>query len=66
MGKSEIIGKTVWIRKAPGIENPTVGLAHKGEKFKFAAEFDPKGNGWFGIKYNGDVAYVSAKYSRII
>lgn len=62
----EITGKTVWIRKAPGVENAAVGIAHKGEKYKFAAEYDPKGNGWYGIKYKENVAYVSAKYSRII
>lgn len=56
--KIQITGGTVNIRSGPGTEYPSVGIARKGEEYEAVDVGD-----WIPIRADGEIRWISGKYS---
>lgn len=59
----QIIGGNCNIRKGPGLNNPSVGVAHRLDKYAYGGQTE---NGWNSIIYKNELRWVSGKYSQIL
>ncbi|MDD3512449.1 MAG: NlpC/P60 family protein [Synergistaceae bacterium] len=61
-GTVVITGGSVWIRSGPGKKTAKLGVVHKGDVLnRTGADTD----GWRAVNYEGQAAFVSARYSAI-
>lgn len=60
-----VIGKSVRVRQGDGILSKSLGIVHKGDLLPFV---DIAPSGWYQIKYNADMAYITSKpkYTELI
>ena len=58
-----IVNGNCWIRTEPGTTGLKLGVARKGEVYKYAGQTAE--NGWNAIEYNGITAWVSGRYSTV-
>lgn len=62
--KVEIVGGNCYIRTAPNTTGAKLGIAKRGDILAYAGEtFE---NGWLSVIYNGQTAYLSGKYGKIV
>jgi len=59
-----ISGGSCYIRTAPNTDGKIVGVAHKGDRLPYGGETSD--NGWPMIEHEGQNAWVSGKYGRLI
>ena len=59
-----IEGGDCYIRSAPNTSGKKLGVAHKGDTFKYAGETSDAG--WLLVKYNGANGWVSGKYGKLV
>lgn len=64
----EITGKSINIRNAPGTTGTKViGTAKKGQRFAWMGNTKKVAlRNWFEIMYNGQAAWVSGKYAKLV
>ena len=58
-----VTGDTVWIRTGPSTSFKQIGLAKKGDKYKYAGV--TSNDGWNEIYFNNDLAWISGKFSKL-
>jgi len=58
-----IVGGSCYIRNAPNTDGKKLGVAHNGDTLPFGGEISD--GGWPQVKYQGQDAWVSGKYSQI-
>ena len=64
-GKAVLIsGGNCYIRMAPNTTGKIVGVAHNGDKLPYGGEISD--GGWLMIEHNGQNAWVSGKYGKLI
>lgn len=61
-GRAEVTTTGLRVRKGAGITFPVLGTLTKGDIIEFTALT----GGWYHIKYNGEPAFVSAQYTKLI
>ena len=59
----EIVGGNCYVRSEPNTSGAKLGVAHAGDKLTYRGEISE--DGWYGVEYNGTVAWVSGKYAKI-
>jgi len=70
-GKSRYIegddGKS-HVRTGPGLDYKAIGVLHRGEDAKFLGDtaVDDRGVLWYMIRWNGRVAWVSSRYTKVV
>ena len=59
---------SIHVRKGPGLGYASLGTLSKGDTYSYlgGSKKDDRGVVWYKINYNGSVAWVSSKYSKII
>ena len=64
-GKTVLIsGGNCYIRTAPNTTGKIIGVAHNGDKLPYAGE--TSNGGWPMVEHNGQNAWVSGKYGKLI
>lgn len=61
--KVAIVGGNCYVRSTSNTNGKKLGVAHAGKKYDYAGETSD--NGWNKIDFNGQVGWVSGKYSRL-
>lgn len=56
-----ITGNRVWVRASAGISGKKLGIVTKGTKLEYLGYK----NGWYQVRYNGNIGYIAARYSKI-
>ena len=64
-GNVEIFGGNVNVRTAPNTSGKIIGVAYNGDVLEYGGKINPD-NGWISVKFLGQTAWVSNKYSRLI
>lgn len=59
-----VTGNSVYIRTGPSTSYSAVTIVHKGDVFPYVPDQSVKG--WYAINYEGELDYISSKYSRLI
>ena len=59
-----ISGGNCYIRTAPNKDGKIIGVAHKGDKIPYGGTVSD--GGWPMVEHNGQNAWVSGKYARLI
>lgn len=59
-----IEGGNCYIRTAPDTSGKKLGVAHKGDTFKYGGE--TSAGGWLLIEHNGENGWVSGKYGKLV
>ena len=63
----EITGGSVNVRSAPGLDSKVLGVAHKGDVYPYqGVEREAEGKPWYLIEFNGQNAWVSSKYAKLV
>ncbi len=62
LGSVLVTGGSVWIRAEAGKESDALGIVHKGDVL---SRSDNDATGWNGVVYEGQNAFISAKYSKV-
>lgn len=57
-----VTGNRVWIREGASTRSKKLGLVMKGTRFEYLG----KVNGWYQIKFNGQTAYISGSFSKVV
>lgn len=60
----QIVGGNCYVRSAPNTGGKKLGVAHKGETYKYQGETSD--NGWHLIDYKNNNGWVSGKYSKLV
>ena len=58
----------VYVRSKANKEASKIGLLTKGDKVSFLGSIktDSRGVDWYKVNYNGNIGWVSSKYSKIV
>lgn len=59
-----IEGGDCYLRTAPNTDGKKLGVAHKGDTFKYGGETSPAG--WLLVEFGGENAWVSGKYGKLV
>lgn len=66
-GKVEITGGSLNVRSAPGYDTKVLGTVHKGDVLVYQGEVrQAEGKDWYLVIFNGQNAWVSSKYARLV
>ena len=69
-GKNKFLKTTgeVNVRKGPGLKYVSIGVLARGTIVSYlgASKKDDRGVTWYKINFNGNVAWISSKYSKFI
>ena len=62
----KVLGKSVYVRKGPGVLYRSLGTAHRGDRLPYLGT-DEK-SGWYNVEYNGQPAYITnkPKYTEVV
>ena len=67
-GKADFVKITgnVYVRRGPGLEYKDIGSLSSGTVVAYLGDtqWDDRDVAWFKINYNGNVGWVSSKYSK--
>lgn len=63
--KVQIHSGNVNVRTAPNTSGKIIGVAYNGDVLEYGGKINPD-NGWISVKFLGQTAWVSNKYSRLI
>lgn len=55
------------IRVSPSKDSSPIGVLHQGESLEYMGdtEYDNRGVAWYSVRYDGQKAYVSSKYTLL-